>query len=264
MRQDLDLLQGSWTITALEVDGQAMPAAMLDGARIEIQGNRFNSTGMGAVYQGTLELDPSVRPPRLDMKFNAGPEKGNTNPGIYRLDGDRWKLCVATRGAVRPKSFASKPGSGFALETLVRGNAAAAPKPKSRTPQKSAPVPAVDGPSTEFEGEWSMLAGVMDGKAMDASLLPWVKRVTRGNQTTVVAGPQTMLKVEFTFDASPAPPAIDYLNLAGPHKGKRQQGIYKFEGNVLTVCISAPGAGRPGVFESVPGDGRTLTVWKRA
>jgi len=50
-------------------------------------------------------------------------EKGNTNPGIYELDADTWKICIATRGAVRPSSFASSPGSGFALETLMRGDA---------------------------------------------------------------------------------------------------------------------------------------------
>ena len=109
-----------------------------------------------------------------------------------------------------------------------------------------------------------MLAGVMDGKAMDASLVQWVKRVTHGNQTVVIAGPQTMLKVEFTFDPSASPQSIDYLNLAGPYKGKSQQGIYKFEGDVLTVCVSAPGGARPARFESVPGDARTFTVWKRA
>jgi len=261
MRQDLDLLQGSWTVTALEMDGETTPDAVLSDARIEIAGNRFTSTGMGVVYQGTLELDASKRPARLDMKFDAGPEKGNTNLGIYQLDGDSWKLCLATRGTVRPKAFASKPGSGFAIETLARAGAAAATK--ARAPKKSAPVAAPSGPPTEFEGEWSMLSGVMDGKAMDASLLPWVKRVTQGNQTTVLAGPQTMLQVEFTFDPSSSPQTIDYLNLAGAQKGKRQLGIYKLEGDVLTVCVSAPGAARPKEFESVRGDGRTLTVWKR-
>jgi uncharacterized protein (TIGR03067 family) len=263
--QDLERLQGSWTVTALEVDGEAMPAGVLSEARIVIQGNRFTSTGMGAIYEGTLELDPSARPPRFDMKFDAGPEKGNTNPGIYQLNGDGWKLCLATRGKVRPKAFTSPPGSGFAVETLVRDNGAAKPQPKTRAAKKPAPVTAAapSGPATEFAGEWSMLAGVMDGKAMDASLLPWVKRVTQGNQTTVTAGPQTMVKVEFTFDPSTSPGSIDYRNLAGAHKGKSQQGIYKFEGDVLTVCVSAPGAARPQQFESVPGDGRTLTVWKR-
>jgi len=39
----------------------------------------------------------------------------------------------------------------------------------------------------------------MDGKPMEESMAKWVKRITSGNQTTVMAGPQMMLKVEFTF-----------------------------------------------------------------
>jgi len=104
---------------------------------------------------------------------------------------------------------------------------------------------------------------VMNGAAMDAATVLWVKRVTRGNQTTVAAGPQTMLQVEFTFDPSTSPASIDYLNLQGSSKGKRQAGIYQFEGDVLTVCMAAPGASRPGEFTAFAGDGRTLTAWKR-
>jgi uncharacterized protein (TIGR03067 family) len=122
MNHDLDLLQGSWTVTALEVDGQKMPASMLANARIAINGDRFTSTGMGATYEGTLELDESTSPRQLNMKFDAGPEKGNTNLCIYELDGDIWKICIATRGSVRPSSFTSPPGSGFAFETLTRGD----------------------------------------------------------------------------------------------------------------------------------------------
>ena len=59
------------------------------------------------------------------------------------------------------------------------------------------------------------------------------------------------------------PPEIDYLNLHGATKGKRQEGIYHLEGDVLTVCMGAPGAARPGELTSVAGDGRTLTSWQR-
>ena len=262
MPRDLDLLQGSWTITALEVEGQPMPPEMLADARIVIEGNRFTSTGMGAVYQGTLELLTSKHPRQLNMKFDAGPEKGNTNPGIYKLDGDTWMICLATRGSVRPSSFASAPGSGFALETLTRGAAPVAAK--TRASKKAAPATPSSAPATEFEGEWRLLSAVMDGKPMDQSNVQWVKRVTQGNQTTVYAGPQVMLKVEFTSDSSKSPKAIDYFNLAGSNKGKTQLGIYEFEEEVLKFCVAAPGAARPTKFQSAPGDGGTLTVWKRA
>lgn len=122
MRQDIDLLQGFWSITSLEMEGREMPANMFSSARIEVKGNRFTSLGMGAEYQGTLELDPSTNPPQLNMKFDVGPEKGNINLCIYELVGDVWKMCIATRGSVRPSIFASTPGSGFAVEILHRVN----------------------------------------------------------------------------------------------------------------------------------------------
>lgn len=122
MSHDIDLLQGSWAIKSLAMEGQQLPASMFANASMVVNANRFTSLGMGTQYEGTLELDPSTNPPHLNMNFDAGPEKGNTNLGIYELAGDVWKLCIATRGAVRPAGFVSPPGSGIALEVLHRVN----------------------------------------------------------------------------------------------------------------------------------------------
>jgi uncharacterized protein (TIGR03067 family) len=61
-QQDLERLQGVWNIVALEADGQEVPAPMLTGARIAIQGDRFTSTGMGSEYEGTISIDASQTP----------------------------------------------------------------------------------------------------------------------------------------------------------------------------------------------------------
>jgi uncharacterized protein (TIGR03067 family) len=256
MKKEIDLLQGIWNISRLEVDGQAMPSDMLGGGQIVIQGERFKSTGMGAVYEGKLELNASARPKQITMHFDAGPEKGNANLGIYKLQADSWQLCLATRGSVRPAKFATEPGTGFALETLVRGKVEkAAPKPAARHK--------AGAPRTEFDGEWRMISGVMDGTPMKQSDVQWVRRITIADETTIQAGPQTLMKMTFTSDASTSPSAMDYVHTAGAHKGKRQEAIYRFGGDRLTVCAAAPGSPRPKTFESTRGDGRSLTVWER-
>jgi uncharacterized protein (TIGR03067 family) len=258
MAADLELLQGKWFVAALEVDGQPTPSGMLSDARIEVKGDRFTSSGMGAEYAGTLTLSTSGKSRQIDMTFDTGPEAGNVNRGIYELKDGAWKLCLATLGDARPKSFATKAGSGHALEVLQRT------RPKAvKKAAKAAAMPPATGASTIFEGEWRLVSGRMNGAAMDDSTVQWVKRVTQGNVTTVLAGPQTMLKVEFSFDGSPSTGAIDYLNLYGSNKGKKQLGIYEFEGDLLKFCVAAPGAVRPGEFQSVKGDQRTLTSWTR-
>ena len=263
MREDLELLQGTWSVSALAVDGQIMPEEMLTNARVVVKGGRFTSEGMGAVYKGTIELDTSTKPRQINMRFDAGPEKGNTNLGIYKLDGDTWKLCLATRGTIRPSRFASTPGSGFGLETLTRGERVAAKKTKARSGKKATTSHSIMTAATEFEGEWRMVSGVMDGSPMEKSVVQWVKRVTAGNETTVYAGPQVLMKMSFTSDASKSPKTIEYVHTAGSNKGKTQQGIYEFVGDLMRICVAAPGAARPEEFQSTPGDGATFTEWKR-
>jgi len=73
-----------------------------------------------------------------------------------------------------------------------------------------------------------------------------------------------MLKMKFTNDASKSPKTIDYVNTHGTNKGKSQLGIYEFDGDLLRVCVAAPGSARPQKFESLRGSGMTLTVWRRS
>ncbi|MBM3762441.1 MAG: TIGR03067 domain-containing protein [Acidobacteria bacterium] len=127
MKTDLDRLQGSWRVRSLIVEGSALSAGMIGEARVVVKGDRFESLGMGTVYVGLLRIDVSRRPKTLSIKFTRGPEKGNVNQGIYELKGDRWKLCLATKGGPAPHDFVSEPGSGFAIEVLERDVNPAAP-----------------------------------------------------------------------------------------------------------------------------------------
>ena len=115
-----------------------------------------------------------------------------------------------------------------------------------------------------IEGEWTMESAVFNGAPMDAAMVAWVRRTTRGDVTKVVAGDQTMLHARFTLDATQPSNAIDYVSLAGANKGKSQQGIYELSGAALQICMAPPGKPRPREFESMKGDGRSFTTWRRA
>src|SRR5207244_2679798 len=111
---------------------------------------------------------------------------------------------------------------------------------------------------------WQMVSGIVDGVPMKRALIQLVRRVTEGSVTTVTAGPQTLLRFEFTADGSASPQAIDYLHLEGTHRGKRQLVIYALERGTLTILMGAPGGARPTAFTARPPAGGTLTVWKRS
>jgi uncharacterized protein (TIGR03067 family) len=250
MKDDLKKLQGTWTVVALEVEGRAMAG----GSKIVLEGDKFTTVGMGEGYGGTMELDATKSLKTFDLLFRSGPHKGAKSLGIYELKGDDWRICLAFAGVkTRPKEFAAPPGSGFALETLKRGDVSAPADPFEE---------ADAGPATELEGEWTMVAGSMDGHAMQTSLVKLARRIARGNQLTVMFGPQVFMKARVTIDPSKSPKQLDYAIASGTGAGSTQVGVYEWDGKQLRICMAAAGHARPGDFTK--GDGRTLTVWKRA
>lgn len=253
-KSDSDWLQGTWNIAALEMDGEKMAAGMLAGAHIVLKGDRFQSLGMGAEYEGKLVLDEKAKPKAFDLKFTKGPEKGNTALGIYELDGDDWKICLTTRPGTtdRPKKFATKAGTGIALEILKRGKLEKARKPKTT---------AATGPASELEGEWKLLSGALDGKPMDEISVAYGKRVFNKSLTTLSFGPQVYQQATFTLDTTKLPREIDYQHSKGMFAGKKQLGIYECDGKTLKLSASTPGTARPKDF--APQKGRNVTTFKR-
>src|SRR5215510_14971250 len=159
MTTELDRLQGTWRVASLESDGSTRPSDDLTDAAITVRGNRFTSVGMGDAYDGTIELFPRKKPKAFDLVFTSGPPEGARNRGIYRLDDNTWTICLATRGNGRPRSFKTKPDSGLALETLVRGNAPQLAKTKPVRVLTAPPAITASestGSPTEIEGEWQM------------------------------------------------------------------------------------------------------------
>lgn len=251
----LDNLQGTWTVATLEVDGQQMAAP--PGACIVIAGDRFQSLGMGSVYEGTVELNTRKKPKHFDLLFTKGPEKGNRSLGIYELKGDDWKLCLTVTGSTRPTKFATSPGSGHAFETLRRGGDAKAEEADDDT---AVPLPSsVSDPAPELEGEWKMIACEADGHAVPQSVVDTGKRIARGGQSKTYFGARILMNARYSVDKSAVPHTVDYTL----SNGQQPLGIWKFEGDALQICFAPPGKARPSDFTARGGTGHTFTAWKR-
>ena len=116
---------------------------------------------------------------------------------------------------------------------------------------------------TRLEGEWSMVSGEHDGQAVPEAMRKIWKRVAKGNETTVTFAGQVMLKATFTVDIAKNPKTIDYTVTDGSNKGKKQYGIYEWDGDMVRFCFAAPGKDRPKRFATTGGDQITLSVWKK-
>jgi uncharacterized protein (TIGR03067 family) len=115
----------------------------------------------------------------------------------------------------------------------------------------------------QLQGEWSMVSGFADGQPMPEQTLKQMKRVCKGDEATTTMAGRLYIKAKISIDPSKKPKSIDYQMTDGFTKGKKQLGIYEVEGDRFRSCFSKPGAERPTDFTSKPGDGRTLSVWKR-
>jgi uncharacterized protein (TIGR03067 family) len=273
--EQLRALEGAWQFDALEVDGRAMPAAMLAASQLLIDGDRFRMESPDGIFEGIFTLNVEADPPEIDIEFVEGPEAGNCSYGIFRFDGDDLRLCLGVVGAELPRRFATTPGSGHALERLHRSSATRPANVKGgrRPPVAAAaePPPPVD--EREFrlnmtpllerlQGEWMPLALVTNGDALAESTLPFGVRTVAGNETKVIFGGQVMLHARMRFDESQVPIAVDYLNL-GRGGTYITRGIIEVRGDTVRFCMASAGGSRPIDFSCERGSGRTLSDWKR-
>ena len=274
--QDLRALEGEWRFTSLEVEGSGMPAAMLRDSRLLIDGDRFRTESPEANYDGVFTIDVEQTPPHIDIEFVEGPEAGGVSHGIYELDGDRLTLCLGlVANAARPRTFATKAGSGQALERLERvtaarplnvtGGSAKDTKDAKDTKELADPSSFEVEMTPLFErlqGEWIPVELFMDGKAMPSQCLAFGIRTMTGNEMKVVFGGQTMVHAKVRIDESVAPIAVDYLNLMKKQAGTITRGIMDWAGDEVRFLIAAPGDPRPKELTTSPPTG-TYSRWRR-
>jgi len=118
-------MEGTWRFVSLEVDGNQISSTATQHSRILIDGDRFRTETPGVIYEGVFNIDAEASPSHIDIEFIDGPEAGNWNYGIFRLDGDRLEICLDMNGQPRPNTFGTAPGRGQAYEVLIRESNAA-------------------------------------------------------------------------------------------------------------------------------------------
>jgi uncharacterized protein (TIGR03067 family) len=118
--------QGAWDVVKLELFGRDVTAAVKEtNPTMTFDGNKYAFEAGPETEKGTFKIDPKAKPATIDLMITEGRGKGKTQLGIYQLDGDTLKICMADEGAKdRPTKFASAKGEAeMVLFTLKRKKA---------------------------------------------------------------------------------------------------------------------------------------------
>src|SRR5438270_323514 len=103
VEKELAQLQGTWQLVSAVKDGKQMPEEQAKQIRVVIQGSKHT------VYFGSdivvkdvpFKIDPTRKPKAVDDLL----ADGQVVRGIYELDGDSLRSCVAAPGKERPTAF---------------------------------------------------------------------------------------------------------------------------------------------------------------
>jgi uncharacterized protein (TIGR03067 family) len=270
--EQLRALEGTWTFARLEIDGTTIPASALGASRILIDGDRFRTESPEATYEGIFNINVEAQPHEIDIEFVAGPEAGNWNFGIFRLDGEQLEICLDLNGKPRPTEFRSWPGSGQAYETLKRSSQARPDDVTGGTPSARPQAPPVQEcvgfdfvesvTLAKLQGEWTPVKIVLNGQELPPMMLRTGLRSANANEIKITFGGQTMIRALIRLDESTDPIHVDYYNLEGACKGAIQLGIMKWIDDEVCFCMAAPNDPRPADFACLAGSGRTFSQWR--
>jgi uncharacterized protein (TIGR03067 family) len=120
-KKELEKLQGTWTMAALEVDGKPVPEEKLKSSTLTIKGDKYIIKVKDDTHETIINLDPTKKPKEMDMTFTEGANKDKVLKGIYELDGDTFKICRALLpDKDRPTEFGTWPDKGVFLVTWKR------------------------------------------------------------------------------------------------------------------------------------------------
>ena len=117
-QEEMARLEGTWQLVSAEADGKRLPDEQVKQIRVVIKGGKHTVYfGDKAIAEGVpFTIDPATKPKQVEDTL----PDGRKVRGIYQLDGDTLRSCVAAPDKDRPAEFTGKAGSGLTLRVFKR------------------------------------------------------------------------------------------------------------------------------------------------
>jgi len=120
-KKELERLQGTWVMAGLEVNGEAVPEAKLQGTTLVIRGDKYIVKVKETTHETTIAVDPAKKPKAIDMYLPNGTDAPKLSEGVYDLDGDTLRICRnQAAGEARPAQIGSWPNTNLFVVTWKR------------------------------------------------------------------------------------------------------------------------------------------------
>ncbi len=154
---------------------------------------------------------------------------------------DRWFVCI-----------------GLACLSIAVLSATPAPgQEKKLTPQEKE--------AGKLQGKWQLESLVVRGSALGADQVKGRTLVIEGNTIRHTAGGRDLERGTVALDPAKKPPTIDQtFDKGGSLGGMTLKGLYRMDGDTLTICNGPLGKDRPSDLISKPGSGDSLFIYSRA
>ena len=112
-KKEMKKLEGTWATVSIEAAGQKVTDEdKIKTRKLTMKGEKYTLKVGDETVQGTIDINPTKKPKTIDVKPDSGSNKGKTLLGIYELDGDSLKICLALPGRDRPTAFATAAENG--------------------------------------------------------------------------------------------------------------------------------------------------------
>lgn len=116
----------------------------------------------------------------------------------------------------------------------------------------------------KLQGTWQLSSSELGGKKADPKEVANVTLNIDDKKAVSREGVDVKEESEITLlDPTAKPAAIDMKITAGDDKDQVVKGIWKLDGDSLTICVAEPGKDRPKEFAAKEGTGHTLLGFKR-
>lgn len=114
-------LKGSWRAVHVEDRGSPLAPGDIDALRVILTGEKIVFKWAAKDVPFSYQLDPNTDPKQIDMTCLSKDFENILCRGIYKIEADRFVICVNTRGTPdRPKDYKTSVRSGFSRYELKR------------------------------------------------------------------------------------------------------------------------------------------------